>query len=64
MPRRERDRELARRRKRLKERRREKNKGLMAKSAGKVKEVAKKKPEKIVVKETPKEDVEKTPSAG
>jgi hypothetical protein len=55
MPRRERDRELARRRKRSKERRRLKAKGLLRPPVGSVKENEKKKPEKKPAKETPKE---------
>jgi hypothetical protein len=59
MPRRERDRELARRRKRSKERRRLKAKGLLRSPVGRVKENEKKKPEKKPLKETPQEVVEK-----
>ncbi len=58
MPRREKDRELARRRKREKEKRKLRAKGLLPPSPGGmktevVKEVGKKKPEKLVPKEAP-----------
>ena len=65
MPRREKDRELARRRKRDKEKRRLRARELMKSSGGAVKESQKKKPEKIPAvpaKETPQEGVEKSSS--
>ena len=61
MPRRERDRELARRRKRNKERRKLRAKELSRSPAGAVKESEKKKPQKPLTKEIPPEGVEKTP---
>jgi len=62
MPRRERDRELARRRKRKEERRKLRAKGLLGPPLGTVRESEKKKPEKAPGKETPQEGVEKSPS--
>jgi hypothetical protein len=65
MPRRERDREIARRRKRLKERRKLRAKGPLAPLAPPVtstKEGEKKRPEKGQVKEAPQEVVEKPPT--
>ena len=59
MPRRERDRELARRRKRSKEKRRLKAKGLLGPPVGSIKGNEKKMPEKRPAKETPQEVVEK-----
>jgi hypothetical protein len=64
MPRREKDRELARRRKRNKEKRRLRAKRLMESPAGAVKEAEKKKPEKAPAKEAPREDLEKPASEG
>jgi hypothetical protein len=61
MPRREKDRELARRRKRSKERRKLRGKELLAPPVGSVKESEKKKPERAPSKETPQEGVEKPP---
>jgi len=55
MPRRERDREIARRRKRKKEKRRLQAKTLLEKSSGSVKETGRKKSEKVIIKETPPE---------
>ncbi len=63
MPRRERDRELARRRKRKEERRKLRAKGLLETPGSSVKESDKKKPEKVSAKEAPQEAAEK-PSAG
>jgi hypothetical protein len=60
MPRRERDRELARRRKRREKRRKLRAKGLLRPPAENVKDVkegGKKKPEKVVAKEAPSETV-------
>ncbi len=51
MPRRERDREIARRRKRKKESRKLRAKSLLAQPAGSVKESEKKKPEKVTTSE-------------
>ncbi len=63
MPRRERDREIARRRKRKKESRKLRAKGHLGRpSVGTVKESEKKKPEKGPAKETPQEVVEKPPT--
>jgi len=62
MPRRERDRELARRRKRLKERRKVRAKGLLGPPVAGAKESEKKKLEKGQVKEAPQEVVEKIPT--
>ena len=62
MPRRERDRELARRRKRSKERRKLRAKGLSGPPVRSVKQNEKKKQEKKPLKETPQAVVEK-PSA-
>ena len=59
MPRRERDREIARRRKRKKESRKLRAKGLSGSPVGTVKEGEKKKPEKGPSKETPQEGAEK-----
>jgi hypothetical protein len=59
MPRRERDRELARRRKRRKERRKLRAKELLKPPVGNVKEIEKKKPDRKPLKETPQEVVEK-----
>jgi len=65
MPRRERDRELARRRKRKQERKKLRAKGHLGPAAGSVKEGERKKPEKPPAKETPpKKDLEKSPSEG
>ena len=64
MPRREKDRELARRRKRNKEKRRLRAKRLIESPAGAVKEAEKKKPEKAPAKEAPREDLEKPASEG
>jgi hypothetical protein len=55
MPRRERDREIARRRKRKKESRKLRAKGLSGSPVGTVKEGEKEKPEKGPPKETPQE---------
>jgi len=52
MPRRERDWEIARRRKRKKESRKLRAKALLQQPAGSVKESEKKKPEKVAPKET------------
>jgi len=60
MPRRERDRELARRRKRNKEKRKLRARELLKSSGSAVRESGKRKPEKAPVKETPQESVEKT----
>jgi hypothetical protein len=62
MPRREKDRELARRRKRKKERRRLGAKRLSESPVGAVRESEKKKPEKAPAKETPREGLEKPAS--
>jgi hypothetical protein len=62
MPRRERDRELARRRKRNKERKKLRAKELSRSPLGAVKEGEKKKSQKPLTKETPPEGVEKPPS--
>jgi hypothetical protein len=62
MPRRERDRELARRRKRGKERRKLRAKELSRPPLVAVKESEKKKSQKPPTKETPLEGVEKPPS--
>jgi hypothetical protein len=62
MPRREKDRELARRRKRLKERRKLRAKGPLAPPVTSTKEGEKKRPEKGQVKEAPQEVVEKPPT--
>jgi hypothetical protein len=64
MPRRERDREIARRRKRKKERRKLRAKELLGRPVGTAKEGEKKKPEKAPVKEIPQEGAEKLPSEG
>ena len=64
MPRRERNRELARRRKRKEERKKLRAKGLLEPTAGSVKEAERKKPDKPPVKEPPQRDLEKTPSEG
>ena len=64
MPRREKDRVLARRRKRNKEKRRLRARELTKSSGGALKESEKKKPEKVPAKETPQEGVEKPPSEG
>jgi hypothetical protein len=64
MPRRERNRELARRRKRKEERKKLRAKGLLEPAAGSAKEGERKKPEKPSVKEPPQKDLEKTPSEG
>ena len=58
MPRRERDRELARRRKRKEERKKLRAKGLLETGGG-VKASDKKKPEKVPAKEAPQEAGEK-----
>ena len=55
MPRRERDREIARRRKRKKESKKLRAKGLSSQPAGSIKENEKKKPEKVITSETPPE---------
>ncbi len=55
MPRRERDREIARRRKRKKESKKLRAKGLLGKPAEDMQEGEKKKPEKVVAKEVPEE---------
>jgi hypothetical protein len=60
MPRRERDRELARRRKRRKERNKLRAKGVLETAGGSVKQSDKKKPEKVLVKEAPQEAAEKS----
>jgi len=62
MPRREKDRELARRRKRQKEKRRLRAKELAKSSGGAAKEGQKKRPEKTPATESPQEGVEKAPS--
>ena len=62
MPRRERDREIARRRKRKKERRKLGGKGHLGPPGDAAKESEKKKPEKAPEKEIPQEGVEKSPS--
>jgi hypothetical protein len=62
MPRRERDRELARRRKRSKEKRKLRAKGLLESPVGTVKESEKKKAEKGPAKEISPEGVEKPSS--
>jgi hypothetical protein len=59
MPRRERDREIARRRKRKKESRKLRAKGLLGSTVGPVKESEKKKPEKAPAKNVSQEGVEK-----
>jgi len=67
MPIRERDREIARRRKRKKEGKKLRAKTLLAQSAGSVKESEKKKPEKITKEAPPevsKEPTEPTTSEG
>jgi len=64
MPRRERDREIARRRKREKESRKLRRKELSGPPVGTVKESEKKKPEKAPEREIPQEGVEKNPSEG
>jgi hypothetical protein len=64
MPRRERDRELARRRKRKEERKKLRAKGLLEPTTGGVKEVERKKAEKPPVKEAPEKSSEKAPSEG
>jgi hypothetical protein len=64
MPRRERDREIARRRKRKKEGRKLLAKRLLGQPAGAAKEVEKKKPEKAPAKEIPQEGAEKLSSEG
>jgi hypothetical protein len=61
MPRREKDRVLARRRKRSKERRKLRAKGLLGPPVVSVKEGEKKKQEKAPAKETSQEGVEKPP---
>jgi len=64
MPRRERDREIARRRKRKKESRKLRAKGRPGQSAGPMKGTAKKKPGKSVLQAEPKETHEpSTPEA-
>jgi hypothetical protein len=55
MPRRERDREIARRRKRRKESKKLRAKSLLAQGAGSVQEGEKKKPEKATTSERPPE---------
>ena len=62
MPRREKERELARKRKRRKERKKLRAKGLLGPPGGPVKEGEKKKPEKGPANETPKENIEKPSS--
>jgi hypothetical protein len=62
MPRREKDREMARRRKRNKEKRKLRAKELSKSPVGAVKESEKKKPEKALVKEILQEGIEKPPS--
>ena len=62
MPRREKDRVLARRRKRNKERKKLQAKELSKARVGAIKESEKKKPERAPAKETPQESVEKPPS--
>jgi hypothetical protein len=62
MPRREKDREMARRRKRNKEKRKLRAKELSKSPVGAVKESEKKKPEKAIVKEILQEGIEKPPS--
>ena len=64
MPRRQRDRELARRRKRKKERNKLRAKGLLEPTPGSVKEGDRKKAEKPPVKEAPEKSSEKAPSDG
>ena len=64
MPRRERDREIARRRKRKKESRKLRGKGVLGPSASTVKATEKKKTEKAAEKEIPQEGVEKISSEG
>jgi len=64
MPRRERDRELARRRKRSKEKRKLRARELLKSSGGAAKESGKRKPERAPAKETPQEGAEKSPSEG
>ena len=59
MPRRERDREIARRRKRKKESRKLRKKGLSGPPIGTVKDSEKKKSERVPEKETPQGGVEK-----
>jgi hypothetical protein len=61
MPRRERDREIARRRKRKKESRKLRAKALLEQPGGGVKEAEKKKPEKAPPKEAPPEAPKETP---
>jgi len=63
MPRRERDRELARRRKRKEERKKLRAKGLLETAGGSVKQSDKKKVEKVTPKEASQETAEK-PSTG
>lgn len=60
MPRRERNREIARRRKRKKERRKLRAKALQAQPGGSVKEGGKKKPEKMALKEAAPETTQET----
>jgi hypothetical protein len=62
MPKRERDRELARRRKRKKERRKLRPKGLLETPVTSAKEGEKKKPEKGSVREAPQGVAEKPPT--
>jgi hypothetical protein len=62
MPRRERERELARRRKRREERRKLRSKGRLGPPVVGAKENEKKKPEKGQVKEPSQEGVEKKPT--
>jgi hypothetical protein len=59
MPRRERDRELARRRKRNKEKRKLRAKELTKSRVGAVRESEKRKPERAPAKEVPQESIEK-----
>jgi hypothetical protein len=55
MPRRERNQEIARRRKRKKESKKLRAKGLSSQPVGSIKENEKKKPEKVTTSETPPE---------
>jgi hypothetical protein len=68
MPRRERQKELVRRRKRREERRKLRAKGLLPQPSESVKEIEKKKPEKPSTKEalqgTPKEETKEPTSEG
>jgi len=64
MPRRERQKELARRRKRRGERRKLRAKGVLAQPAEGLKENAKKTSEKAPTKESPGEEMKEPPSEG